>query len=288
MVSHYLHLPRAKRSGFTLIELLVVIAIIAILAAILFPVFAQAREKARQSSCLSNTKQIGLSLLAYSQDNDEQMVRGWYGDGGYDDSNSKPAPNSRYKWMDAVVPYVKNTALYRCPSAPSGIGNNSSGTFVPASQLGTVPNTNGNNDHRWYGSYAINSAYWGGGNDISKRGVSNEIALSVVQSPANTIWVMDGNGSYQISWPDTNSDPKTVTPNGGVPYVCWNGGSDINNAQEGAIVARHQGRVNATYCDGHSKTFALTELISPDGRERNPNGTLNPNGYIRQLTPADD
>ncbi len=64
----------AKRAAFTLIELLVVIAIIAILAAILFPVFAQAREKARQTSCLSNGKQMGLSLLMYAQDYDETFV----------------------------------------------------------------------------------------------------------------------------------------------------------------------------------------------------------------------
>lgn len=64
-----------KRTGFTLIELLVVIAIIAILAAILFPVFARAREKARQSSCLSNQKQIGLAILMYNQDYDERVIQ---------------------------------------------------------------------------------------------------------------------------------------------------------------------------------------------------------------------
>lgn len=89
--------------GFTLIELLVVIAIIAILAAILFPVFAQAREKARQISCLSNTKQMGLAYMQYLQDYDETFVfsQRWGGAG--------------QGWGGHIYPYVKNTAVYTCP-----------------------------------------------------------------------------------------------------------------------------------------------------------------------------
>jgi prepilin-type N-terminal cleavage/methylation domain-containing protein/prepilin-type processing-associated H-X9-DG protein len=90
------------RRGFTLIELLVVIAIIAILAAILFPVFARAREKARQTSCLSNLKEIGLSALMYAQDYDERWVRYRY-------------PNP-YFWPDKLQAYIKNTQILRCPS----------------------------------------------------------------------------------------------------------------------------------------------------------------------------
>ncbi len=105
-------MPQKGRSAFTLIELLVVIAIIAILAAILFPVFARARENARRSSCQSNLKQIGLGLLQYSQDYDEQFVMAFYN--GVD-TNSNPNP-IRYKWMDAVQPYVKSTQLFTCPS----------------------------------------------------------------------------------------------------------------------------------------------------------------------------
>ena len=92
------------RRGFTLIELLVVIAIIAILAAILFPVFAKAREKARQSSCLSNIKQIGLAYLSYAQDYDEMTVMVAVGQ------------DQRPLWQDAIAPYVKNTQLFVCPS----------------------------------------------------------------------------------------------------------------------------------------------------------------------------
>ena len=93
-----------KTRGFTLIELLVVIAIIAILAAILFPVFAKAREKARQSSCLSNTKQIGLALMQYAQDYDERLCPGV----------------AIYAWYDLLAPYMKSTQILRCPSHSGG------------------------------------------------------------------------------------------------------------------------------------------------------------------------
>ncbi len=95
------------KRGFTLIELLVVIAIIAILAAILFPVFARAREKARQTSCLSNTKQIALGFLMYIQDYDETI------------------PGARLNidgWTGMIAPYVKNEQLFVCPSWDGGGG----------------------------------------------------------------------------------------------------------------------------------------------------------------------
>jgi prepilin-type N-terminal cleavage/methylation domain-containing protein/prepilin-type processing-associated H-X9-DG protein len=104
------------RRGFTLIELLVVIAIIAILAAILFPVFAKAREKARQTSCLSNLKQIGLAVLQYAQDYDERTPLIYFGaTSGYLWPNGTTSPGM---WMAAVYPYVKNTQLMNCPSSP--------------------------------------------------------------------------------------------------------------------------------------------------------------------------
>jgi prepilin-type N-terminal cleavage/methylation domain-containing protein len=93
-----------QRRGFTLIELLVVIAIIAILAAILFPVFAKAREKARQTSCLSNTKQLCLSFLMYVQDYDEVFP------------GRVMAPTPAVSWVALIYPYTKNSQLFRCPS----------------------------------------------------------------------------------------------------------------------------------------------------------------------------
>lgn len=98
---------RRRCSGFTLIELLVVIAIIAILAAILFPVFARAREKARQASCQSNEKQLALGLLMYAQDYDEMLPP---------NAISLPPPIGAIRWPALVMPYIKNEQLFTCPS----------------------------------------------------------------------------------------------------------------------------------------------------------------------------
>ncbi len=109
-------MPCRRSKGFTLIELLVVIAIIAILAAILFPVFARAREKARQASCLSNLKQAGLGLLMYAQDYDDRLP-GTYQKMGQ--AGNWPL----ILWAQLMQPYVKNTQLGICPSDDAGGGS---------------------------------------------------------------------------------------------------------------------------------------------------------------------
>jgi prepilin-type N-terminal cleavage/methylation domain-containing protein/prepilin-type processing-associated H-X9-DG protein len=96
-----------RRSGFTLIELLVVIAIIAILAAILFPVFARARENARRASCQSNLKQIGLGVLQYTQDYDERFPNSYFG-------------TDSVGWSERIQPYLKSVQIYQCPSETNG------------------------------------------------------------------------------------------------------------------------------------------------------------------------
>jgi prepilin-type N-terminal cleavage/methylation domain-containing protein len=131
-------LRRPARRGFTLIELLVVIAIIAILAAILFPVFARARENARRASCMSNLKQIGLGVMQYVQDYDEKYPSAMYasnyltgpgtwqlataGDGTpggtYTTLGPNEEPRNHYKtWADSIFPYVKSVQIFKCPSA---------------------------------------------------------------------------------------------------------------------------------------------------------------------------
>ena len=102
----------SRRRGFTLIELLVVIAIIAILAAILFPVFARAREKARTASCQSNLKQIALAVLMYAQDYDERFP-----------ASAACGPTCPLPWDLATYPYIKNWQVYLCPSNPRGSMN---------------------------------------------------------------------------------------------------------------------------------------------------------------------
>lgn len=142
------------RRGFTLIELLVVIAIIGVLAALLFPVFARAREKARQASCLSNLKQIGTALSLYTEDYDSTYPRGQYWPW-----------DSSHTWIDVLEPYVKNTAVFRCPSQ----GNDPFG-------------------------YGYNIAYWGAGDWLDgMHGINDArpVAESEVPTPAETIWVVD-------------------------------------------------------------------------------------------------
>ncbi|MEN6546711.1 MAG: DUF1559 domain-containing protein [Armatimonadia bacterium] len=156
-----------RRNGFTLIELLVVIAIIAILAAILFPVFAKAREKARQSSCLSNVKQLALGVLQYCQDYDEKTPR-----------SDCIGLDAGVNWDISVMPYIKNYQVMQCPSEPTichiapGI-NTCGGSWVgpPA----WVP------DH--YVSYGYNLQ-------------AQQISIGTIQLPAETLMLMEASNPW--------------------------------------------------------------------------------------------
>jgi prepilin-type N-terminal cleavage/methylation domain-containing protein/prepilin-type processing-associated H-X9-DG protein len=239
------------RGGFTLIELLVVIAIIAILAAILFPVFAKAREKARMTSCLNNLKQLGLGMLQYSQDYDEKNVITWVGAPNYSQNGVA------YKWMDEIQPYVKNTQISTCPDAQAlAAGTGSTGIYIPASQLAGA-------DASHWGSYGANVAYWNAGNALNSgpcMSPSNggPTALSTLIGPAYTLWALDSDNSFQCAWPDTSTDGLVIaaTP----PYIGTYGGD--GKPTEGSVVARHGANdtVNGLFCDGHAKVEHLTEL----------------------------
>ncbi|MCC2672332.1 MAG: prepilin-type N-terminal cleavage/methylation domain [Armatimonadetes bacterium] len=149
---------RMIRRGFTLIELLVVIAIIAILAAILFPVFARAREAARSSNCISNTKQIGTATAMYMQDYDGTAFRSPWGGVG-----SIP-------WWDLITPYTKNRGIYVCPSYNGGYTYNYPGALTP-----------GNNNGRNFGYMWSEQFHANGLNEAS------------IQTPADTGIMTDGN-----------------------------------------------------------------------------------------------
>jgi prepilin-type N-terminal cleavage/methylation domain-containing protein len=115
-----------SRSGFTLIELLVVIAIIAILAAILFPVFAKVREKARQISCVSNMKQLSLGVIQYVSDYDQMYPA----DPPITTGNGTTSNPQYCGWAGRIYPYIKSTAVYKCPDDPTSIAVNA-GVTVP-------------------------------------------------------------------------------------------------------------------------------------------------------------
>ena len=168
-----------SRRAFTLIELLVVIAIIAILAAILFPVFAQAREKARATSCLSNTKQIALAVHMYAQDYDETYAMSLY----------FVAPNVWVSFYDAHVPYVKNADILRCPSAPTEIDWPNMVRLVTRGAR-TTP---GNFRHASYnGNYALfEDGNWHENLGLPSRQVP-PIRMAELPFPAHTSAFFDG------------------------------------------------------------------------------------------------
>ena len=209
--------------GFTLIELLVVIAIIAILAAILFPVFAKAREKARQSSCLSNAKQLELALMQYAQDYDETLPGLW---------QSNVSPWSTYTWDKVVAPYIKNTQVLMCPSRPTGYGYS---MIYGTGAIGT-----GSRHTASYLTY--NGAAWG------------SAGLGLVARPAEIVilaecWPGQGHlpsmGSWQI----------TVDEDGdGVPESSAYGAGTVQYDYNG-LEPRHNDGANIGFFDGHAKWY---------------------------------
>jgi prepilin-type N-terminal cleavage/methylation domain-containing protein/prepilin-type processing-associated H-X9-DG protein len=157
---------RATANGFTLIELLVVIAIIAILAAILFPVFAQARERARATACLSNVKQVGLALQLYTQDYDETLPI-------HTDSQYFMRPTSPPNYARLIQPYVKNKAIYECPS--------------------TSPRP-GQEQEKAKGEDMI--SYMGNGVVLRPAGM----ALAAIPAPAEIIFLQENGKSFVTCW----------------------------------------------------------------------------------------
>lgn len=216
----------SKRRAFTLIELLVVIAIIAILAAILFPVFARARENARRTSCLSNLKQIGLGAMMYIQDYDEKYPQAfWYKSPTFTKSASDyvqqtesgtpgnkfltgdagGSPSGYYvSWMDLTHPYVKSVQLYVCPSAT--------------------------NDVR-FPSYGYNPRISGWNRTSNGTGIS----AAAISRPSEVIMNHDANTYY-------------ATDYGGDTWC----GTTFTTTRKDWIYLHLEG-FNVTYADGHAK-----------------------------------
>jgi prepilin-type N-terminal cleavage/methylation domain-containing protein len=210
-----------KTSGFTLIELLVVIAIIAILAAILFPVFAQAREKARQTSCLSNQKQLGTAMMMYIQDYDEvfpALVSG---------GCLGQAAQANALWTRLVFPYVKNKGIYVCPSSVNGRAGFRWSSLVAAEDVGEpsdntlCPGTlawHADRRRQPYGMPRFFAPYWQCNSTVA-QGCKNQYwappdaascgsqltRMAAITEPARTVVITegvtscDGGGGYWIN-----------------------------------------------------------------------------------------
>lgn len=234
-----------KRHAFTLIELLVVIAIIAILASILFPVFARARENARRTSCLSNTKQLGLALMQYVQDNDESFPTTYSPLG-----TGQPTPDglrwtaSEVYWPQILYPYHKSFQVYWCPSYKFANTAASSSTFVPVN-----------------GQYGANTLVM----PLNSASVTTK-KIAIIQSPANTYLLMDS-GTYYVR----ASNALTVSPNVGfIPGVgsegvsCSGINSDpaYNNQRKDCQIARHFDGINVGFADGHSKWLKTSAVMA--------------------------
>ena len=250
-----------NRKAFTLIELLVVIAIIAILAAILFPAFARARENARRSSCQSNLKQIGLAALQYNQDFDERVVPnympipGFRTVGGYNGGEGI--------WPDFLYPYIKNAQVFNCPSAK----NSTADVTYPGVQNRLMRSLN-------YGYNSRASYYVNGPGSLGNTLVGIPTAsacssncgvdlvtqsgswpntqyiganMASIENPAGTLWIVDTYGLDVY----TNTS-YTAAPGDGV------------NGDSRWITDRHLETINCLWLDGHVKAMKKSTIIGPN------------------------
>ena len=214
------------RSAFTLIELLVVIAIIAILAAILFPVFARARENARRSSCQSNLKQIGLGVMQYTQDYDERYPGYFY-------------PSSNCYWVAQIQPYIKSAQVFQCPSESTAPGT--------LTGVGVAPQAN-------VTDYFYNNAL------TSYNGPANA-EVGINQAAVNNVALTIMNGDWKSS-SMYDQLPTKAAPNSGHNCSGILGDTPVASgdcsdalALDRTAAVRHLEGANYAFADGHVKWY---------------------------------
>ncbi len=277
---------RMAKRGFTLIELLVVIAIIAILAAILFPVFAQARESARKTTCLSNTKQVMLSALMYVQDYDESPVLDMATDG----------ITYLYTWQDLIQPYTKSYSVLICPNSPykstdpNGIEYWMSEGMIPAS-LDMAPGYSNyvTRNKAWIQNYVPADIKYNGiaGSAGSfyqfNGGLNPSTPLAGVARPAEFAYIFDS-GDFDAWHGLLNQQSGIGWCTGWVGYDMsfvgpqprHTGGSNVCDGNR--AVAYGVGMFNVSFFDGHSKSMKAGQFL-----QVNPNDPTT----LRYLWPAD-
>jgi prepilin-type N-terminal cleavage/methylation domain-containing protein/prepilin-type processing-associated H-X9-DG protein len=229
--------PIGARKAFTLIELLVVIAIIAILASILFPVFAKVREKARAISCASNLKQLGLGFMQYQQDNDEVSPYA-YGNDGHPDSS----------WSTQILPYVKSTGVYVCPDDTYGRGaveKDINGNAITGQAPRNV-------------SYSLTLAVnWSIGGDWNGDWTASRAKLASITSPSTTIQLSERWNGYHFMAPGWAQDS-------------WCADGESLHGQNNGPAARtgHTGMSNYLFCDGHVKAMRYEQTVLQQGSQK--------------------
>lgn len=265
-------------SAFTLIELLVVIAIIAILAAILFPVFAQAREQARKTSCLSNQKQLGLGCLMYSQDYDEVLVMGWNDTAPGVLRDDGTVYRTWTPWTKNVQPYVKNLDVLLCPDNPWNSSIQNGGLNATARK-------------EIYSPYGYNYGYLANFAGKDPSGTGNYLWVPISQAginkPASIVMIVDGMGPnwYNadhssvygqppgpvVEPPDAYlSDHVFFGPGWGnqtdfTQYFDWPGYGGVSFRHSGSNFVRNAlptGGANVCFCDGHAKFYKAGGLAA--------------------------
>jgi prepilin-type N-terminal cleavage/methylation domain-containing protein/prepilin-type processing-associated H-X9-DG protein len=260
----------SRVAAFTLIELLVVIAIIAILAAILFPVFAQARERARAATCISNLKQLNLGVMMYSQDYDETFPPSWSNMQGEPAGGCWLGMNGDgtcdWFWSQIVYPYHKSYQIYDCPSSPG-----------PAAEWFTKNMKIAGN----YGANGFVIKY-----DWAGDGSGTSIPQAALSAPADTVLTIES-GAYTIT-----SD-AIYQPCGGFWYVpgaykdpitdvdsqtnCYGVGI-LSSLQKDFLQGRHFGGVSVGYADGHVKYIRSNGLAQKGAVPWCPNGVIGATG----------
>jgi len=252
---------RHHPSGFTLIELLAVIAIIAILASILFPVFAMAREKARQTTCISNLRQLGLAVQMYAVDYE-----------GYPMMSSPSWFSPRTRWADAIYSYVKNEQLFSCPAV---------------SESGILSKKFAHNQSIKYGGYGYNYQYLGNSRSVPPY-LPFAATESMIQVPAETIAIADTSG---VLTPDGSSsgegtytiDPPLPSSRGSGNTSGYYAGISFANGGRSMPAERHNNLVDVAFADGHAKAMKLSRLddFNGDGMPDNGywNGRADPNWW---------
>jgi prepilin-type N-terminal cleavage/methylation domain-containing protein/prepilin-type processing-associated H-X9-DG protein len=261
----------SSKHGFTLIELLVVIAIIAILAAILFPVFGRARENARRTNCTSNMKQMGLGVMMYAQDSDGRYPMASNTDG------------SGRRWPDYILPYIKSGQLFVCPS----IGGND------VENRGLAWSASSGQTGKFFG-YGYNYQYMGNSRVVNDRPYFPYTSSdSVITAPAQTIAITDSSGV------GTTGTTGVYVIDPPVPVVYQDGsvrgsgranssdgyypnGSGSNIAQRSTPASRHLEMVSVAFADGHAKAMKLSRMD-----DFNNDGTPD-NGYYNGRGEADN